>query len=106
MESIFKVSKLTARQDRIANNQEATKSIRKQPGVKLLNSYTSSPQQGSGDRLPNPCKATLLSYPIQLFLILDDLLEDVVGRTANRNHAAVDHQRGSLSDIKILGQLQ
>src|ERR1035438_9258168 len=42
---------------------------------------------------------------VQLLLVLDDLLDDVVRSSANRNLAAVDHERGRLVDIQILGQL-
>jgi len=47
----------------------------------------------------------LLSDAVQFFLILDDLLEDIVWSPADGNLAAVDHQRRRLIDIQILGQL-
>ena len=55
--------------------------------------------------LLDPRLEQLLPDAVQLYLVIDDLLDHVVRHRADRYLPSVDHQRRRLVDVQVLRQL-
>ena len=58
-----------------------------------------------GAQTGSPTEARLLRHPVQLRLILDDLLERFIGQTTDGHLSAIHHQRWRLVDVQSLREL-